>query len=102
VRQIPPSIEGIAVLLAEHDKAQQALQLWRAAAELRRQLTTPVPPVYRPAYERQLTAIRSSLDAAAAEQAWTAGSALSIDIVVAQGLDAPESAFPALRGAAQS
>jgi DNA-binding CsgD family transcriptional regulator len=70
---IAPTLEGLAVVVAEQGETTWAVRLWAAAAALRDSLRTPLPPVYRADYERSVAAARAQLGEQAFAVAWAEG-----------------------------
>ena len=54
-------LEGLAAVVATQGEFEWAAHLWGAAEALRETRGTPLPPVYRQAYERAVTAARAQL-----------------------------------------
>ena len=65
---------------------EHAVRCWSAADALRSALGAPVPPVDRPAYERDITAVRALLGETAAADAWARGQAEPYEAVAAEVL----------------
>jgi ATP/maltotriose-dependent transcriptional regulator MalT len=70
---IAPTVEGLAVAVAEQGETTWAVRLLAAAAALRDSLGIPLPPVYRADYERSLAAVRAQLGEQAFAAAWAEG-----------------------------
>jgi predicted ATPase/class 3 adenylate cyclase len=70
-------LEGWGELVARQGKLEQALHMWAMAATLRASLVAPMPPVYRPAYNQVVTAVREQLGTKAFQAAWAEGRKLS-------------------------
>ncbi len=73
VVDIAPTIEGLAVVVAEQSETLWAVRLLAAAAALRDSLGTPLPPVSRADYERSLAAARAQLGEQAFAVVWAEG-----------------------------
>jgi ATP/maltotriose-dependent transcriptional regulator MalT len=66
-------LEGLADVVAVQGEPAWAAQLWGAAESLREAMGTPLPPVYRPAYERSVAAARTQLGEQTFATAWSEG-----------------------------
>lgn len=76
------SLEGLAAAL-ETDQARLAAQ-WMGAAEARREeLSAPVPPAGREAYDSHVAALRDALGPETFAKAWEAGRKLTWDAILA-------------------
>ena len=64
-------------LVVRQGKLEQAVQMWAVAATLRAGLVAPMPPIYRPAYNQAVAAVREQLGAKAFQAAWAEGRKLS-------------------------
>ena len=73
VVDIAPTVEGLAVVVAEQSETSWAVRLLAAAAALRDSLGTPLPPVSRADYERCVAAARAQLGEQAFAAAWAEG-----------------------------
>jgi hypothetical protein len=82
-------VEVLAGTLGDQGQAHQAARLFGAAETLRQEIGAPVPPDERPEYERDVSHLRGSLDAAAFDQAWAEGRASPLERVVGQALALP-------------
>src|SRR5437660_5093995 len=69
---IAPTVEGLAVVVAEQGETSWAARLLAAAAALRGSLGAPLPHVCRADYERSLAAARAQLGEQAFAAAWAA------------------------------
>jgi len=85
---VSASLQGLARVAAEVGRHAPAARLLGAATALRKAIGTPLPPAERRDYERTEALVRAALDAAAFDEAWAAGSALSPQDAVALGLEA--------------
>src|SRR5205807_4455271 len=74
---IAPTVEGLAVVVAEQGETTWAVRLLAAAAALRDSLGAPLPPVSRADYERSLAAARAQLGEQAFAVAWAEGQSLT-------------------------
>jgi hypothetical protein len=63
--------------------------LFGSAEYLREQLGAPIPPADRPAYGRDISAMRARLGVASAAAEWAAGRALPLETAIAEALDVP-------------
>jgi predicted ATPase/DNA-binding XRE family transcriptional regulator len=83
------TVEGMASLMMARSRhsegARRAARLYGAAAALRAAIKSPLPPVDRADYERNLAAARRRLEADAWTAAWLEGQALTLEEVAAQG-----------------
>ncbi len=59
----------------------RAVRLWGAAA-LREAMGTPLPPVYRAAYERSVAAARAQLGEKASAASWAQGRTMTLEQIV--------------------
>jgi len=71
------SLEGLAVVIAVQGDLVRAARLWGSAEALREAMGTPIPPVYRAAYERLVAAARAQLGEQAFTTAWAEGRTIS-------------------------
>ncbi len=76
------AIEGIAAVLAEQDRFEDAVVLCAAAHEWRKSAGLPLAPAARLRQDHLVDQIRASLDAASFDNAWSRGAALSPDEAV--------------------
>jgi len=74
---IAPTVEGLAVVVAEQGETTWAVRLLAAAAALRDSLGAPLPPVCRADYERFLVAARAQLGEQAFAVAWAEGQSMT-------------------------
>jgi predicted ATPase/DNA-binding XRE family transcriptional regulator len=72
-------LEGYAAALCEEKNYRQATRLCAAAATLRKQVQTPLPPAELEAFEQTITTAKTALDALAFEEEWTKGTRLTQD-----------------------
>jgi predicted ATPase/DNA-binding CsgD family transcriptional regulator len=70
---IAPTVEGLAVVVAEQGETSWAVRLLAAAAALRDSLGTPLPPVSRTAYSRSVASARAQLGEQAFAVVWAEG-----------------------------
>lgn len=84
------ALEGFARLAAMHghsDHAKRAARILGATEILRESIKTPLPIPDRADYERSVTIIRSQIDAANCEAAWSSGQAMSIEQAITEALE---------------
>jgi hypothetical protein len=79
---IPPCLEGLATVAVAQGELVWAAQLWGAAEAQREALGTPIPPVFRLAYERAVASARAHAGNEAWALAWAEGRSLSPEQVV--------------------
>jgi predicted ATPase/class 3 adenylate cyclase len=70
---IPPCLEGLAALMAERGELVWAGHLWGAAEALREASGTPIPPLYRPDYERAVAKAHAQVGNETFVKAWAEG-----------------------------
>jgi DNA-binding CsgD family transcriptional regulator/tetratricopeptide (TPR) repeat protein len=79
-------LEGLAGVRAAQGELPQSARLWGAAEALRKALSAPIPPVYRPTYERAVRAARAQCGEKAFAAAWAEGRTMTLEhILAAQG-----------------
>lgn len=83
-RGLPKSLEGIASLASMMGQPARAARLFGAAQAWRKAVGLPLPPVYRAAYEFDLTAARAQLDEVAWTTAWAEGQALRVEQAITE------------------
>jgi non-specific serine/threonine protein kinase len=81
------SLEGLAGVAAATAAPRRAVQLWGAVDALRREIGSARSVHDSTAYERQVKAVRTMLTAAAFDQAWDEGRAMTLDGAVHYALD---------------
>jgi predicted ATPase/DNA-binding CsgD family transcriptional regulator/Tfp pilus assembly protein PilF len=91
-------LEKLAEAAGLQRRPDQAARLYGAAAVLRAPLKSVIDPVDQPDYERSLTALRSALGEAGFAAAWSEGSVMALQRVIAHALSEPE-ALPAAEAA---
>jgi DNA-binding CsgD family transcriptional regulator/tetratricopeptide (TPR) repeat protein len=74
---IAPTVEGLAVVVAEQGETTWAVRLLAAASALRDSLGAPLPPVSRADYERCVAAARVQLGEQAFAVAWAEGQSMT-------------------------
>jgi len=74
---IAPTIEGLAVVVAQQGETIWAVRLLAVAAALRDSLGAPLPPVYRADYERCVSAARAQVGEQAVAVAWAEGQSMT-------------------------
>jgi hypothetical protein len=84
---ISESLEGLAELAIEGGRAVRAARLFGAAEAIREEISAPLPPVQRAAYDRSVAAVRAALHEASFMAAWDAGRAMSLDQGVQDALE---------------
>ena len=72
-------LEGLAGVVAAQGELPWAARLWGAAEALRDGMGTPIPPVYRAAFERSVTAARAQLGELAFAAAWAEGRGMTLE-----------------------
>jgi predicted ATPase/DNA-binding CsgD family transcriptional regulator len=80
---IASCLEGLAGVRAAQGELPQSARLWGAAEALRQAIGAPIPPVYRPVYERTVTAARVQLGEKAFAAAWEEGRTMALEHVLA-------------------
>ena len=80
------ALAGVANVEAARGRPQRAARLDGAVAALREELGATVTPWERPAYERQVAAVRATLSPEAFAAAWEAGRTLRLEQAVAEAL----------------
>jgi DNA-binding CsgD family transcriptional regulator len=80
---IASCLEGLAGVRAAQGELPQSARLWGAAEALRQAIGAPIPPVYRPVYERTVTAARVQLGEKAFAAAWAQGRTMALEHVLA-------------------
>jgi DNA-binding CsgD family transcriptional regulator len=79
-------LEGLAGVRAALGERLQAARLWGAAEALREAIGAPLPPIYRPAYERAVRAARAQFGEKAFAAAWAEGRTMTLEqLLAAQG-----------------
>ena len=81
--------EGLAGLAAARGDAASAARLFGAAEAQREAIGSPMMPVDRPEYERDVAAARAQLDASAFVATWAEGRTLALEQAVAYALEEP-------------
>ncbi len=79
---VPSCLEGLAAVKADLGEATWAVRLLGQAAEWRKRIGTPLPPVYRAKYEQAVAAARNYLSEDAFEAAWGEGQAMKLEEVL--------------------
>jgi DNA-binding CsgD family transcriptional regulator len=79
---IPSYLEGLADVVAIQGESFWAAQLWGAAETRREAMGTPIPPVYRAAYERSVAAASTQLGEKAFAAVWAEGRTMTFDQVL--------------------
>jgi predicted ATPase/DNA-binding CsgD family transcriptional regulator len=81
--KIASCLEGLAGVRAAQGELLQSARLWGAAEVLREAIGAPIPPVYRPAYERSVTAARAQFGEKPFAAAWVQGRTMTLEQVLA-------------------
>ncbi len=84
--QIAPCLEGFSRLSCALGRWERAARLSGAAVALREAIGTPVPPVDRAEYERNVAAVRAQMDEKAFAAAWAEGRAMTLEQATAYAL----------------
>ena len=79
-------LEGLAATLCAEGRYEQTTHLCAAAAALREQAQTPLPPAEREAFEQTVSRAQATLDEVAFAAEWTAGTALTQEAALAFAL----------------
>ena len=80
------NLEGLASVIVLQGDPVWAARLWGVAEALREAMGAPIPPIYRPAYERSVAAARKQLGEKAFAVAWAEGRAMTPEqALAAQG-----------------
>jgi predicted ATPase len=90
-RGMARALEGSACLSVAQGHAARALTLVAAAANLRRQISAPLPQAEQFKLDRRLLCAWKSLTEAEGKDAWAAGSAMSLEEAVQYSLEEPSS-----------
>ncbi|HEU5103705.1 MAG TPA: helix-turn-helix domain-containing protein [Roseiflexaceae bacterium] len=85
-RHIAFDLVGLASVAAAQRQLERAACLFGAAEALREAGNSVIPPIYRPAYERDVAAVRIQLDDATFTAAWAKGRAMRLEQAVAYAL----------------
>jgi hypothetical protein len=75
-------LEGFAAAACAQGDYAQTARLCAAAAALREQVQTPLPPAEREAFEQVLAVAKAALDELAFEEEWTRGAKLTNNQVI--------------------
>ena len=86
-RGIARALEGFACLAVARGQAERALQLAAAATLLRYQIGAPLPQAEQSKIDQSLSAARASLREPEGKDAWTAGSAMSLEQAIQYSLE---------------
>jgi DNA-binding CsgD family transcriptional regulator len=76
-------LEGLVDVVVAQGEPAWAARLWGAAEAVRQTIGAPIPPVYRPAYERSVMAVRAQLGEKAFAAAWAQGRTMTLEHVLA-------------------
>ena len=85
-RGIARALEGFACLAVTRGQAARALQLAAAATLLRHQVSAPLPQAEQSKIDQSLSAARAALSEPEGNDAWTAGSAMSLEQAIQYAL----------------
>jgi ATP/maltotriose-dependent transcriptional regulator MalT len=77
IMDIAPTLEGLALVVAQQSEATWAVRLLAAAAALRYSLGAPLPPISRVDYERCVAATRTQLGEQAFAVTWAEGQSMT-------------------------
>jgi ATP/maltotriose-dependent transcriptional regulator MalT len=80
---LPPALEGLAVVVAAQDEPRWAASLWGMAEALREAYSIPLAPIYRVDYEQAVAAARTQLGEQAFAAAWAEGRSMTFEQVLA-------------------
>jgi hypothetical protein len=85
---VAESLEGLAAVVAALGSPLRAARVWGAAARLRDEFGSPLPPRARDFYERQVAAARDVAGSGAAfDNSWEEGRALTVDAATELALE---------------
>jgi tetratricopeptide (TPR) repeat protein len=79
-------LEGFAATICAQGDYAQTVRLCAAAAALREQVQTPLPPAEREAFEQVVAVAKAALDESAFAREWATGAALSQDQAINDAL----------------
>jgi tetratricopeptide (TPR) repeat protein len=79
-------LEGLAATLCAEERFTQATRLCAAAATLREEARTPLPPSERDAFEQVVAMARAAQDPPAFEREWNTGTLLTQEEAIAEAL----------------
>jgi predicted ATPase/transcriptional regulator with XRE-family HTH domain len=85
-REIASCLEELAGLAATMQHPMRAARLFGAAEVLRVSVGTPLPPVHRADYARDVALVRANMDEHAFAAAWAAGRAMTLEQAIACAL----------------
>jgi predicted ATPase/DNA-binding CsgD family transcriptional regulator/transcriptional regulator with XRE-family HTH domain len=86
-RHIGFALVGLAAVVAAHGQTAWASRLYGAAEALRERGQIAIPPVYRPAYERDVAALRATLDEPTFAAMWAEGRVMPLKQILAEQLN---------------
>jgi DNA-binding CsgD family transcriptional regulator len=84
--RVADALDGVAAVAAARGDAERGARLYGTAAALREQLGAAVLPRELPARERDLAVVEAALSPDAFAGAWTAGTVLPLEAVIAEAL----------------
>ncbi len=76
---VPPRLEALAKLALARGNPERAAWLFGAAQTARKKMSTPIPPLELPDYDRNLALLHSVLDEESSASAWEAGQAMTLE-----------------------
>jgi len=76
-------LEGLAAVVAVQGELTWAAHLWGAAEALRETRGTPLPPAYRPAYERSVSTARAQFGEKPFAAVWAEGRTMTLEQILA-------------------
>jgi hypothetical protein len=88
---VAETLEIVAAAVADRGDPATGARLFAAASAIRKSHNAPRPPAHEPEIERDLAAIRTRLDPADFDAAWSDGGAMRAEEAVACGLKATAS-----------
>jgi non-specific serine/threonine protein kinase len=86
-RHIGFALVGLAAVVAAQGQPAWASRLYGAAEALRERGQISIPPVYRPAYERDVAALRATLDEPTFAAMWAEGRVMPLKQILAEQLN---------------
>jgi DNA-binding CsgD family transcriptional regulator len=95
---IAPNLEDAADIAGRTGDPSVAARLYGAAEALREGIGTPVPPLFRAEYEREVAVTRAALGPEGFAAEWAAGRALPLEQAVAEAMAVAAPTAPSTRG----
>ena len=80
--QLINCVELLGGLACEQGQPERTARLFSAATALRQNMGVPMPPIVRPAYERELATARGAMGSNRFAAAWAEGSVMTVDQLV--------------------